>query len=85
MQSFEYTIKEAAGLHARPAGLLVKTAKAYVSRVMIAANGKESDATRLMALMAMCIKTGTTVTVTVEGSDETECAAALQDLFQQNM
>ena len=70
MTEFDYIITDPIGLHARPAGMLVKKAKNYASRVTIAANGRECDATRLMSLMAMCIRTGAAVTVRIEGPDE---------------
>ena len=85
MKEFTYTITDAAGLHARPAGLLVKQAKNYVSRITVCANGKTCEATRLMALMAMCVKCGTTVRITVEGEDEQTCAAEMEAFFNQNL
>ena len=85
MKEFEYKITDAAGLHARPAGMLVKKAKEYTSRITVCANGKECEATRLMALMAMCIKCGTVVRVTVEGEDEQACAAETEAFFKQNL
>ena len=85
MKTFEVVITDAAGLHARPAGLLVKKAKEYASRITLSANGKECEATRLMALMAMCVKCGTTVTVSVEGEDEQTCAAEMEAFFKQNL
>ena len=52
MKEFTYTIKEPVGIHARPAGMLAKEAKACQSTVTIVdKNGKSVDATRLMALM----------------------------------
>ena len=85
MKEFEYTITDEIGLHARPAGLLVQKAKKYNSRITVIANGKECEATRLMALMAMCIKCGTLVKVTVEGEDEQTCATELEMFFKQNL
>ena len=84
MQKFEYTVTDAIGIHARPAGMLVQKAKTYSSTVTVSANGKTCEATRLMALMAMCIKSGTVVSITVEGEDELVCAAELEDFFKQN-
>lgn len=70
MQSFTYTITEPVGIHARPAGLLVKEIKNYQSTVTVTKGDKSVNALKLMALMGMGIKCGDTVTVTVEGSDE---------------
>ena len=85
MTEFEYKITDTEGLHARPAGLLVKIAKSYESRITVLANGRECDATRLMALMAMCIKCGTLVRVCVEGGDEQACADEMEAFFKQNL
>lgn len=85
MKEFEYKITDAAGLHARPAGQLVKQAKNYSSRITLFAKGKESDATRLMSIMAMCVKCGDAVKVTVEGDDEELCATELEKFFNDNL
>ncbi len=85
MKEFEYVIKDPVGLHARPAGMLVQRAKCYKSRVTVFANGKQCDATRLMALMAMCVKSGTAVKVTAEGDDEQICAEEMEAFFKQNL
>ena len=65
--------------------MLVKTVKEHASRVTVSANGRECDATRLMALMGMGVRRGTTVAVTVEGDDEQICAADLEAFFRQNL
>lgn len=85
MKEFEYTITDAMGLHARPAGLLVKEAKKYGSRITLYADGKECDATRLMSLMAMCVKCGTLVRISVEGEDEQLCSEKLKSFFENNL
>ena len=56
MKNFSYVITDEIGIHARPAGLLVKEAKKYASKVVIKANGKSAEATRLMAVMGMGVK-----------------------------
>lgn len=85
MAQFEFTVTDPMGLHARPAGMIVKEAKKYAARVTLSANGKECEATRLMALMAMGIKCGTSVTVRVEGDDAQNCAAELQRFLLDNL
>ena len=57
MKKFEYTVKDETGIHARPAGLLVKAAKALDSIVTLEnAAGKSAVATKLMAVMGLGIK-----------------------------
>lgn len=85
MMTFEVAVKDPMGLHARPAGRLVKEAAKYASRIVLEANGKSVEATRLMALMGMRIKSGTPVRVTVEGADENACAEALKVFFAENL
>ena len=85
MQQFEYVIKDAVGIHARPAGLLVKEAKQYKSKITVECNGKTAEATKLMALMGMGVKGGNTVTVRVEGEDEAEAAAGIRAFFEANL
>lgn len=84
MKQFQYTITDPVGIHARPAGLLVKTARGFVSAITVEKDGRTAAA-KLMALMGMGIKQGDTVTVTVEGPDEAEAAAAMEKFFQENL
>lgn len=85
MQKFKYTVKDEVGIHARPAGLLVKEAKKYQSKVMIVKDGKSADASKLMAVMGLGVKCGQTVEVTVEGDDEAEAFAGLKSFFEANL
>lgn len=85
MKSFNYTIKDELGVHARPAGLLVKEIKNFQSRVTLEKDGKQLDASRLMAVMSMGIKKDQTVTVTVEGEDEDAACEALKSFFETNL
>lgn len=84
MKQFQYTITDPVGIHARPAGLLVKTARGFASAITVEKDGRTAAA-KLMALMGMGIKQGDTVTVTVEGPDEAEAAAAMEKFFQENL
>lgn len=85
MKQFEYMIKDEVGIHARPAGLLAKEAKKYNSVIKIHFNGKEAEATKLMAVMGLGVKSGKTITVTVEGADEETASKAMEDFFKENM
>ena len=80
MKSFDYVIKDELGIHARPAGILVKKLAAVKSSVTIAvkAKDKSADAKRLMAVMKMAVKQGDTVTITAEGTDETEAINTIE-------
>ena len=86
MKQFTYTITDPVGIHARPAGLLVKAVKALDSTVTIAkADGKSAGGAKLMALMGLGIKQGETVTVTLEGGNEDANASSLEQFFKDNL
>ena len=85
MKSFEYTITDPVGIHARPAGVLVKEIKKYTSTVTVKKGDKAVNALKLMALMGMGIKQGDTVTVEVEGPDEETAAAEVEAFFKANL
>lgn len=85
MKTFTYTIKDDLGIHARPAGLLVKTAKNFNSEITIAKDGKSVNALKLMALMGLGVKCGDTTTVTVSGEDEESAASAMEEFFKSNL
>ena len=86
MKQFQYTVTDPMGIHARPAGLLVKAAKPLDSTItIIKEGGKSANATKLMAVMGLAIKAGNTVTVTVEGGDVETNFAAMEKFFQENL
>ena len=85
MRSFEYTITDEVGIHARPAGILVKEAKSYDSVIKVTKDGKSAEAKKLMALMGLGVKKGDTVTVSVEGGDEDTVAAKMEKFFRNNL
>jgi phosphocarrier protein len=85
MKSFNYVITDEVGIHARPAGLLVKEAKNYGATINIVKNGKKADATRLMALMSLGVKCGEEVTVEVTGDDEENVCAQMEAFFKANL
>ena len=85
MKSFSYTVKDELGIHARPAGMLVKEVKNFKSKVTLEKDGKVIDATLLMAVMSMGVKKDQTVTITVEGADEDAAYDALKSFFETNL
>ena len=83
MKEFTYTITDPNGIHARPAGLLVKQLKAFKSTVTIFKCDKNVDMKKLLALMGLGVKQGDAVTIKVEGEDEEACAAALEKFLKE--
>ena len=85
MKSFNYTIKDAQGIHARPTGVLVKEAGRFKSDITIEKDGKKADAKRIFAVMGLGVKSGETITVNIEGEDEDKAASSLQGFLQNNL
>lgn len=85
MKTFTYTITDPVGIHARPAGLLAKQAKEYSSTITIEYQGKKAELTRLMAVMALGIKTNAEVIVTAEGEDEEKAIAEMEKCFREHL
>jgi Phosphotransferase System HPr (HPr) Family len=84
MKKFTYTITDPSGIHARPAGVLVKAIKPFASTCTITKGEKTVDLRKLMQLMGMGIKCGDTVEIKVEGSDEAEAAAYIENFLKEN-
>ena len=85
MKEFKYIITDPLGMHARPAGMLVKAAAPYACKVTVTAPTGTADAKRLMALMRLAVKQGMELTVTIEGADEEQAATQLQAFFRANL
>ena len=85
MKEFEYVLTDPLGIHARPAGLLVKEAAKFKSSVKIGKAGTSADAKRIFGVMGLQAKQGDTVKFTVEGEDEDAAAQALEAFMKANL
>lgn len=85
MKAIQYTIKDELGIHARPAGQLVKAAAAFKSDIKICFGEKTVDAKRIMGVMGLGVKQGNEIVMTFEGEDETAAAAALESFLSDTL
>ena len=85
MKEFKYVVTDPEGIHARPAGILVKQAAGYQSSVKIAKGEKSADAKRIFGVMGLGVKTGEEVTITVDGADEDTAITELEAFFKENL
>ncbi len=85
MVSFKYTITDEVGIHARPAGILVKEAKKYPATITLKTARGSADARKLMAIMALGVKQNDEVTIEVEGENEEQTAKEIQAFFEANL
>ena len=85
MKEFKHVIQDPMGLHARPAGMMVKAVAGYASKITITAPTGTADAKRLMGIMRLAAKQGMELTITVDGADEEKAAAELQAFLAANL
>lgn len=85
MKEFHYIIKDKLGIHARPAGLLVKEAEKYQSVIKVKKNEKEADAKRIFSVMGLACKCGDEIVITTEGTDEEKAIQSMEEFFKANL
>ena len=85
MITFDYTITDEQGIHARPAGELIKLVKTFTSTVNMEKNGKEADCHKIFSIMGLAVKQGDTVTFSVDGEDEEGAAFAIKEFMEKNL
>lgn len=82
MKKFNYVVTAEEGLHARPAKELVKEASSLSSVIMIEKEGQKGNAKKIFAVMALGVKKGEEVTVSVEGESEEQDFEVMKNLFE---
>jgi phosphocarrier protein len=85
MVTFDYIITDELGIHARPAGILIREVQKHKSRVTFLHGEKKAAGKNLFAIMKLSIKQGNTLGVAVEGADEQEAAAAIKKTLEINL
>lgn len=85
MTKFNYTITDEFGIHARPAGLLVKEADKFESNISIKLSDNTADAKRIFSIMSLGVKHGDTIEVSIEGVDENEAKNAIEKFLNDNL
>ena len=85
MKEFNYLIQDEQGIHARPAGILVKAANEFQSDIQVDKDGKKGDLKRIFGVMGLGIKKGDNVQVIIEGPDEEAAAQKIETLFREQL
>ena len=84
MKEFEFVVTDPQGIHARPAGLLVKEAKKFESNISVFKGARKGDLKKIFTIMALGVKQGETIKVQVEGADEEQAARAVEAFLKEN-
>ena len=85
MREFKYVVTDPEGIHARPAGELVKAAKQFTSTIKLAKDGKSGDCKKIFGIMGLGAKKGDTVEFTFSGEDEEQAYTAISDFMSANL
>ncbi len=85
MTEIKYVIKDEMGIHARPAGELVKACAAYPCKIMISNGTKSMDAKRIMGVMSLGVKCGQEITMSFDGENEAEASAAIAAFLEEKL
>jgi len=82
MVEIDTSIKNRAGIHARPSALIAQTAVKFSSRIFLEKNGNRINAKSIMGIITLAASFGSKIKIIAEGSDEAAAAAAIKALFE---
>jgi phosphocarrier protein HPr len=82
MKEQKITIKNRAGIHARPAALLVQTANRFTSEISLEKNSERINAKSIMGIITLGATYKTEINIIADGEDENEAVAAIAQLFE---
>lgn len=83
MQKKNVQIRNKAGIHCRPSGVIMTTVSKFPDHKIAAeAKGREVNLSSILDLLSMGLQMGEEVTIKVEGPREEEVCAKLAELFE---
>lgn len=77
----EVTVTNQAGVHTRPASMIVRTAARFKAEFVIQKDGYEINGKSIIGVMTLAAEQGTTLTLLFDGADEEVAATAMAQLF----
>jgi len=81
MIELETTIRNRAGIHARPSALIAQTSVKFSSRIFLEKSGNRINAKSIMGIITLAASFGSRIKIIAEGADETAAAEAIKALF----
>jgi len=82
MTSKTVTIKNRAGIHARPAALIVNTANQYESEIFLEKDTMRINSKSIMGIITLGASYKSSISIMAEGPDENEAVEAIAKLFE---
>lgn len=77
------TISNEAGIHARPAAQLVKTAAKFESDIVLSKDGLDVNGKSIMGVMMLAAEKGSTIAIRIDGADEEQAMQIILAMFEQ--
>jgi len=84
MKEINYVLKDPLGIHARPAGQMVKLASKFKCDIQFGSPGRMVNAKRIIAIMALALKQGDEVNLSFSGEDEDAASAEIGKFIEEN-
>ena len=78
----EVTVTNRAGLHTRPASMIVRTASQFQSEFIIQKDDYEINGKSIIGVMTLAAEQGATLTLIFDGSDQQEALKAMETIFE---
>lgn len=75
-------VKNRAGIHARPAAMIVQTAGRYDARIFFKKDHEEINAKSIMGVITLGAAYNTEITISADGEDEEDAVTAIARLFE---
>ena len=85
MKEFTYTITDPEGIHARPAGELVKVAKEFSCKITLTKDGKSGDCKKIFGIMELEVKSGNEIVINFDGEDEDAAYDKISAFMKENL
>ena len=76
------TVRNAQGLHARPADMLVRLANQFESKIEISKDGEKVDCKSIISLLTLGAAQGTELSIIADGNDASDAIERIADLFE---
>jgi len=81
----DYLIIDPHGMHARPATALLRLARQFKSEFSLKKDGNKIQMKSMLNILSLSLKCGDTISVIIEGDDESQAVAAFDNFFNEEM
>ena len=85
MQEMKKTILNEEGMHARPAGVLAKSASGFRSKIEILYKGRTINAKSAMSIMTLGLSKGSEIQLSADGPDAGDAIRVLSQLIDNKL